>query len=76
MQDFRFIIVERVGYDNLNGIEARAVMDLQEGKSSLGIAPSSNPALDGDERIDAGFVGEKLTDGGLFWHGAILTTSN
>jgi hypothetical protein len=56
-QDIAFIIRKSVGNDDLNGIEAGAIVNVHERKASLAVPPRAYPALDDYIGADLTFAG-------------------
>ena len=62
VEDLGLIVRQRRLGDDLDRVEARAVVDLEEREPGLGVAPGADPALDGDRLADVHPAGQDLLD--------------
>ena len=62
LEDLVGVVRQRVGRDHLDGIEARAVGEVDERDAGLGIAPGADPALEGDGGVGGSLAGEDGAD--------------
>ncbi len=62
VQDLGLIVRQRRLRDDLDRLEARAVVDLEEREPRLGVAPGAEPALDHDRCADRQAAGQYLLD--------------
>ena len=62
MEDLGLIVGQRGFSNDLDRLEARAVMDLEKRQAGLRVAPGADPALDDDRRADVDLAGQHVLD--------------
>ena len=62
MEDLGLVVGQRGFGDDLDRIEARAVVNLKKRQAGLGVAPGADPALDDDWGTDVDLASQDVLD--------------